>query len=164
LALLTIEQPFDEASLPGKETFMKPFSTCAFAVASLLVVVAACQPRNDEAAQPNQMPTAAYPPPGGQPPPGYPPGTPPPGYPPGTPPGYPPATGTPPPGPAPTGSVAMAVPGPLAFQCKDDVPCGLHHCNLQYGKCAFPCQTAADCLGNNSCVAGLCIPTPPPAH
>jgi hypothetical protein len=44
------------------------------------------------------------------------------------------------------------------------VPCGTHHCNLQYGKCAFPCQSAVDCLSPNSCVAGLCVPAPPQAH
>jgi hypothetical protein len=140
---------------------MRTLSTFAVTLASLSVVVAACQPRNDDTAQPNVSPTAGYPPPG-QPPPGTPPG-----YPAGTapPPGYPPPTATAPPtGPAPTGSVPMAVPGPLAFQCKDDVPCGLHHCNLQYGKCAFPCQTAADCLAPNTCVAGLCIPAPPASH
>jgi hypothetical protein len=141
---------------------MRTLLTCATVLASLCAVVAACQPRNDETAQPNVMPTAGYPPQGtvpGQVPPGTPPG-----YPPATTPGYPPPVATAPTGPAPTGSVAMAVPGPLAFQCNDDVPCGLHHCNMQYKKCAFPCASAADCLGNNSCVAGLCIPTPPPQH
>jgi hypothetical protein len=139
---------------------MRTLCTCAVTFASLFVLAAACQPRNDETAQPNVMPTAGYPP-GGQPPPGTPPG-----YPAGTaPPGYPAPTATVPAGPAPTGSVAMAVPGPLAFACKDDVPCGLHHCNLQYGKCAFPCQTPADCLSPNTCAAGLCIPAlQPPPH
>jgi len=139
---------------------MRTLCTCAVTLASLFVLVAACQPRNDDTAQPNVTPTAGYPPPGQQPPPGTPPG-----YPAGTaPPGYPAPTATVPPSPAPTGSVAMAIPGPLAFQCKDDVPCGLHHCNLQYGKCAFPCQSAADCLAPNTCVAGLCIPAPPQGH
>ena len=61
----------------------------------------------------------------------------------------------------------MAVPGPVAFQCTNDVPCGTHHCNVQYGKCAFPCQTAADCISPNSCMMGLCVPQMPqaaPAH
>ena len=40
-------------------------------------------------------------------------------------------------------------PGPLAFSCQNDVPCGTHHCNMQYGKCAFPCQTADDCISPN---------------
>jgi hypothetical protein len=62
---------------------------------------------------------------------------------------------------APAGSMQMAVPGPIAFQCQNDVPCGTHHCNMQYGKCAFPCQSAADCISPNQCLAGLCIPAPP---
>ena len=62
---------------------------------------------------------------------------------------------------APTGSTQMAVPGPIAFQCQNDVPCGTHHCNMQYGKCAFPCQSAADCISPNQCMAGLCVPAPP---
>ncbi len=128
---------------------MRTLSTCAAVAAILGVVVGACQPKQDDV-------PAGYPQ-------GYPPGQAPPGYPTGTaPPGYPPPG--PMPGPAPTGSGTMAVPGPIAFQCKDDVPCGTHHCNLQYGKCAFPCQSAADCIQPNSCIAGLCVPAPPQAH
>jgi hypothetical protein len=63
---------------------------------------------------------------------------------------------TPSPAPAPTG--AMATPGLLALPCQSDATCGLHHCNTQYGKCAFPCQTAADCLSPNQCVMGVCVP------
>ena len=131
-------------------------------VACVLVVAAACQPRNQDAAPPNGMPPTGYPayPPGQTPPAGYPPGQVPPGYPPpGTTP--PVATGT---IPMPAGSGQMAVPGPIAFQCKDDVPCGTHHCNLQYGKCAFPCASAADCLSPNSCMLGLCVPQPAASH
>jgi len=131
---------------------MRTLSTCAALATVLGLVVAACQPKQDDV-----QPT--YP--------GYPPGQQP-GYPPATAtayPGYPPPTATAPaPVPAPTGSGTMAVPGPIAFTCKDDVPCGTHHCNLQYGKCAFPCQSAADCLPPNSCVAGLCVPAPPQPH
>jgi hypothetical protein len=68
------------------------------------------------------------------------------------------------PAPAPGVSGQMAVPGPVAFQCQNDIPCGTHHCNVQYGKCAFPCQTNADCISPNSCVLGLCVPAPPPQH
>jgi hypothetical protein len=65
---------------------------------------------------------------------------------------------------APTATTAqMAVPGPVAFSCQNDVPCGTHHCNIQYGKCAFPCQTAADCITPNTCMMGLCVPAPPGA-
>jgi hypothetical protein len=58
----------------------------------------------------------------------------------------------------------MAEPGPLAFQCQNDVPCGTHHCNVARGKCAFPCQTAVDCIAPAQCVAGLCIFPVTPAH
>jgi hypothetical protein len=140
---------------PGKEIFMRALATCATLASMIGLVVAACQPRQDD--QPAGYPQGT--------PPGYPPPTATAGYPP---PGYPPPTATAPTGmpptPAPTGSGTMAVPGPIAFQCKDDVPCGTHHCNLQYGKCAFPCQSAVDCLSPNSCVAGLCVPAPPTAH
>jgi hypothetical protein len=66
------------------------------------------------------------------------------------------AAGTP--GPASPGQ--MGVPGPLALPCQDDTSCGTHRCNVQYGKCAFPCQSAADCLTPAACVAGLCLPPP----
>jgi hypothetical protein len=52
----------------------------------------------------------------------------------------------------------MATPGMLALPCSSDAACGLHHCNTQYSKCAFPCQTAADCVGSNQCVMGVCVP------
>jgi hypothetical protein len=140
--------------VPRKETFMRTLSTCAALATVLGLVVTACQPKQDDV-QPQYN--------------GYPPGQTPPGYPPATAtayPGYPPPTAQPTamPAPAPTGSGTMAVPGPIAFTCKDDVPCGTHHCNLQYGKCAFPCQSVADCLAPNSCVAGLCVPAPPQPH
>jgi hypothetical protein len=86
--------------------------------------------------------------------------------PPGTPPAYTPPP-TAPTGAPPAAGGQMAVPGPVAFQCTNDVPCGTHHCNVQYGKCAFPCQTAADCISPNSCMMGLCVPQMPqaaPAH
>ena len=60
------------------------------------------------------------------------------------------------PAPAPTGT--MATPGLLALPCQSDATCGLHHCNTQAGKCAFPCQTAVDCLQGNGCVMGVCVP------
>jgi hypothetical protein len=60
----------------------------------------------------------------------------------------------------------MATPGPLALPCQSDLVCGLHHCNMQYGKCAFPCQTSADCVAPNTCntaLAGVCTPQLPGA-
>jgi hypothetical protein len=145
---------------------MRTLSTCAAMASTILVLVAACQPKPDASTQP--QPGYGYPP--GQAPPGYaPPGqAPPPGYGYGAPTATPAPTAMPGPTPAPAGSGQMAVPGPIALQCHDDVPCGTHHCNLQYGKCAFPCQSAADCLNPNTCIAGFCAPqfggTTPPAH
>jgi hypothetical protein len=143
---------------------MRTLSLCA-AVASLIVVVTACGSKNSQT-QPTASPTATgYP---GQYPPGqYPPGQYPAQYPTATAPYAAPgqaptaAPGTVP-GTAPTGQ--MAVPGPLAFTCQNDVPCGTHHCNTQYGKCAFPCQSVNDCIAPNQCLAGLCVPAPPSAH
>jgi hypothetical protein len=58
-------------------------------------------------------------------------------------------------------SPQLAVPGPVAFSCENDVPCGTHHCNVVYRKCAFPCQSNADCIEPNQCTMGLCVPPPP---
>jgi hypothetical protein len=144
------------------------------AVAPLLVVFASCAKKQDDA-QPPPATATAYPPQG------YPPPQPtyaqpyPNQYP--APaatyaqPAGPPAAPAPAMGPAPASPAAtpaatgqMAVPGPIAFLCQNDVPCGTHHCNVQYGKCAFPCQSAADCISPNQCMAGLCVPAPPQAH
>jgi hypothetical protein len=62
-----------------------------------------------------------------------------------------------PPAPTPAPTATMATPGLLALPCQSDATCGLHHCNTQYGKCAFPCQTGVDCTSNN-CVMGVCLP------
>src|ERR1700720_2551468 len=67
----------------------------------------------------------------------------------------PPAPG-PGPAPAPAGA-SLSTPGPLALPCQSDAACGLHHCNTQYGKCVFPCQTPTDCVSNN-CMMGVCLP------
>jgi hypothetical protein len=154
---------------------MRMLSTCTALTSILVVAALACGPKNQGEQQPTAQPTATgYP---GYPPGQYPQGQYPQGqYPP--PQGYPQPTATyaqpyppapaPAPAPAPTGAPTgggqMAVPGPVAFQCQNDVPCGTHHCNLQYGKCAFPCQSAADCISPNQCIAGLCVPAPPQAH
>jgi hypothetical protein len=147
---------------------MRTLSICVAASASLFLVVTACGPKTPA---PGTAPTATgypgYPPqgqypPGQQPPPGQYPGQ----YP-ATQPTYAqpgPAPVGPAPGPAGTTGGPMATPGPLAFSCQNDVPCGTHHCNMQYGKCAFPCQSANDCIPPNTCMAGLCIPAPPQAH
>ena len=60
----------------------------------------------------------------------------------------------------------MATPGPTALPCQNDSSCMTHKCNTQFGKCAFPCLSDADCIQGSSCfVAGgalaACIPKPP---
>jgi hypothetical protein len=148
---------------------MRTILACT-AAASLVLIVASCKKQDDASPSPTANPTAtaAYP--------GYPPGPLPPGQPgqpaptynqnvPPQPPPAPPGAPGPVPPPVGASSGPMAVPGPLAFQCQNDVPCGMHHCNMQYGKCAFPCQTNSDCLSPNSCMTGLCVPpyiTKPP--
>jgi hypothetical protein len=50
-------------------------------------------------------------------------------------------------------------PSPAAIMCGSDFGCGTHKCNLQVGKCAWPCQNAmTDCAAGMSCVGGLCVP------
>jgi len=73
-----------------------------------------------------------------------------------------PATGTmigavAPPAPTP----AMAVPGVGALPCQNDAACILGRCNVQYGRCAYPCKnTAVDCAPNAVCgPLGLCVPS-----
>ncbi|MEZ4438097.1 MAG: hypothetical protein R3B72_03365 [Polyangiaceae bacterium] len=92
--------------------------------------------------------TTGYPQPG-YPQPGYPqPGYPQPGYPQ---PGYPQPTAT-----------QTAAPSPLALPCQNDFTCGTHKCNLQTGRCAFPCaNSATDCAAGMGCAAGLCVPGAP---
>ena len=58
-------------------------------------------------------------------------------------------------------SAPLAVPGPLAFPCENDVPCGTHRCNTAYGRCTFPCQSDVDCIAPNVCVMSLCVPDMP---
>jgi hypothetical protein len=57
----------------------------------------------------------------------------------------------------------MATPGPAAFPCANDMACGLAHCNMQYGKCAFPCVDGnVDCIQGAACgPLGFCIPKLP---
>lgn len=64
------------------------------------------------------------------------------------------------PGVSPAPSGQMATPGPLALPCQNDQGCGLAHCNVQFSKCAFPCQTPADCVTGATCntMTGFCLP------
>ncbi len=75
------------------------------------------------------------------------------------PPGYQqPQQGYPQPAAAPT-----AAPSPLALPCSSDMTCGTHRCNLQTGRCAFPCTANTDCTGGFSCMGAggptaICVP------
>ena len=70
-------------------------------------------------------------------------------------PGYPPQPGTPP-------AATTAPPSPLALPCQNDFTCGTHKCNLQTGRCSFPCANAAtDCAAGMGCMAGVCVPGAP---
>ncbi len=85
----------------------------------------------------------------GQPQPGY--GQPPPGQ---MPPAQPPAT---------------AAPSPLALPCQNDFVCGTNRCNMQTGRCAFPCAAPTDCAAGFSCMGAggpmaLCVPGGAPAQ
>jgi len=59
----------------------------------------------------------------------------------------------------------MAVPGPQALACTNDAPCMSHKCNVQYGKCAFPCETDFDCQPSFGCIksplGAACLPKMP---
>jgi hypothetical protein len=149
--------------------------------------VAACGDKKDASPQP-ATPTGAQQPqpgqPGYQPQPGQPgygqpgqpgygqpgqpgygqPGQPQPGY--GQP-GYgqpgQPQPGYPQPGMAPA---QLAVPGPMALPCSSDAQCMTHKCNMQYQKCAFPCETDNDCVQGSYCFKGIptgatCLPKAP---
>jgi hypothetical protein len=118
-------------------------------------------------AQPGQYPGYQQPgyPPQQQP---YPPPQQQPGYPaqqPGYPaqqPGYPATTAPPPapgtaPAPAPTSQ-----PSAVAFPCQTDVQCLSHRCNVQVGKCSWPCQSNDDCQPGFQCVTPACVPALPP--
>jgi hypothetical protein len=70
-----------------------------------------------------------------------------------------PGYGQPPPGQAPAG----APPSPLALPCQNDAICGTHKCNLQAGRCAFPCAANTDCAQGFSCMGAggptaICVP------
>ena len=45
--------------------------------------------------------------------------------------------------------------------CQNDGACLAHRCNVQYGKCAFPCQTPNDCAAGMGCMMGVCAPKLP---
>ena len=60
----------------------------------------------------------------------------------------------------PAAAGTMATPNAFALPCQNDSACGFAKCNVQFQKCAFPCQSAVDCAAGNSCnvATGLCLP------
>jgi hypothetical protein len=60
--------------------------------------------------------------------------------------------------PPPQGAGATSQPSDMAFPCQNDATCLSHRCNMQVGKCAWPCQTANDCQPGFQCVAPACVP------
>lgn len=131
-------------------------------------LIGACS-KNEEQPPPAQPGQYPYPPAGQQQypqqQPGYPaqqPGYPPaqPGYPPQQP-GYP-ATPPPAPGaPAPATGAPTSQPSAVAFPCQTDIQCLSHKCNVQVGKCSWPCQSNDDCQPGFQCVAPACVPALP---
>ncbi len=73
--------------------------------------------------------------------------------------------GAPVPSSVPPPAGKLTTPGPSALACQNDTPCMTHRCNLQVGRCAFPCETDNDCMPGNYCFKGplpACLPRPTP--
>jgi hypothetical protein len=62
---------------------------------------------------------------------------------------------------APPAAGAPSQPSAVAFPCQTDVQCLSHRCNLQVGKCSWPCQSNDDCQAGFQCIAPACVPTLP---
>jgi hypothetical protein len=56
---------------------------------------------------------------------------------------------------------APSQPSAVAFPCQTDVQCLSHRCNVQVGKCSWPCQTNDDCQPGFQCVTPACVPMLP---
>ena len=77
--------------------------------------------------------------------------------------------------PYPTAAAAGLPPSPLSPACQQlEGTCGWARCNVQAGRCAFPCGSDADCIQNARCIGAgtslaVCAPasmpgmTPTPA-
>ena len=70
-------------------------------------------------------------------------------------PATPPATG------APATGAPTSQPSAVAFPCQTDVQCLSHRCNMQVGKCSWPCQSNDDCQPGFQCVSPACVPAMP---
>jgi hypothetical protein len=46
----------------------------------------------------------------------------------------------------------------MAFPCQNDTTCLAHKCNVQAGRCAWPCQSNNDCQPGFQCMAPQCVP------
>lgn len=143
---------------------MRTLTCLATVTFGIVAIVSACGGSKD------QQPQAVAPAQSGYPQQGYPQqgypqaGAPQQGYPQqgypqqGAPQGAPPPTTTG--APAAGGTGQLATPGPLALPCSNDTGCGLAHCNTQFQKCAFPCQSEVDCIQGATCntTTGFCLP------
>jgi hypothetical protein len=49
----------------------------------------------------------------------------------------------------------------VAFPCQTDIQCLSHKCNMQVGKCSWPCASNDDCQPGFQCVAPACVPALP---
>ena len=63
----------------------------------------------------------------------------------------------------PAAQPTAAPPSPLALPCQNDMICGTHKCNVQTGRCAFPCAAPTDCAGGFTCMGAggptaICVP------
>lgn len=124
-------------------------------------LIGACSKNEEQPppAQPGQYPAYQQPPAPGQQQP-YPQQQP--GYP-AAQPGYPaqPQPGYPAPAPAPAPGAPTSQPSAVAFPCQTDVQCLSHRCNVQVGKCSWPCQSNDDCQPGFQCVTPACVPALP---
>jgi hypothetical protein len=123
---------------------MTKLKTSAIGVVLAVAVVAACGKKDETPlpTTPSNAPGSAW----GQPGPG------------GSAPPSSPTPTLPPTQPTAAGSGQLAVPGPAALACSNDSMCFTHKCNVQYQKCAFPCQSDNDCIQGTYC-AKVIVPS-----
>jgi hypothetical protein len=139
---------------------MRKIALRAATAVATLCLIGACSKKEETPppAQPSLYPAAqqqGYPATGQQPYPQQQQQYPQPGYPQQQP-TYPPTAA---PGAAPAGTTST--PSAVAFPCQTDVQCLSHRCNMQVGKCSWPCQSNDDCQAGFQCVTPACVPTLP---